>query len=346
MLKPAVSQAELHALAFSSTLNDIAEGVLDVIARLLNTRLVAVSRIESTTYTLMAVIDQHHTLRPGQLFNLHDTFCVYMLESGQPLCINDITQAPLPFRALPATLELSVRSYAGVPLRLADGRVFGSLWAADTASRQFTEHDIELLQLMAHLLTLEVERDDEAGHSARIEQVMSMQNNIDQLTGLLTRDSFEVIVGRESARSRRYGNIHALAVLRIVSSAAAEEHHGAHGLDTLRRSLADILMRTSRLVDCCARINEDEFAVLFIETTTSGVEAWHARIMAAIEVWNRVHTTSGLLLDVSIGVADSHDAATWANRDTSLIELAQRRARKEQPQWHERVLDTPSTLHH
>jgi GGDEF domain-containing protein len=152
------------------------------------------------------------------------------------------------------------------------------------------------------------------------------------------------VVNRESARSRRYGNIHALAVLRIVSSALAEERHGAHGIDTLRRSLADMLMRTSRLVDCCARIGSDEFAVMFVETTSSGVEAWHARVAAAIEVWNRVHTASGLLLDVSIGVADSHDAATWANRDTNLIELAQRRARKEQPQWHERTLDPPPSF--
>lgn len=346
MFKPDLSPAELHALAFSSTLNDVADGVLDVIARLLNTRLVAVSRIESTTYTLMAVVDQLHTLRPGQLFNLQDTFCVYMLETGQPLYIDDTTHATLPFRALPAALELSVRSYAGVPLRLADGRVFGSLWAADTAPRQFSAHDMSLLQLMAHLLTLEVERDAEANHSARIEQVMSMQDSIDQLTGLLSRESFEVIVSRESARSRRYGNIHALAVLRIASSAAAEERHGAHGLDTLRRSLADMLMRTSRLVDCCARIGPDDFAVLFVETTTSGVEAWHARVAAAIEVWNRVHTASGLLLDVNIGVADSYDAAAWANRNSNLIELAQRRARKEQPQWHERVLDPPVSVRH
>src|SRR3712207_3403546 len=127
MLKPDSPQAELHALAFSSTLNDVADGVLDVIARLLNTRLVAVSRIESTTDTVMAVVGQLHTLRPGQVCTLHDACCVYMLESGQTLAMSETTLAGLPFRALPAALELSVSSYAGVPLCLADGRVFGTL---------------------------------------------------------------------------------------------------------------------------------------------------------------------------------------------------------------------------
>jgi diguanylate cyclase (GGDEF)-like protein len=311
-----------------AALDEIVDRLLDIVARLMGTRLTVVSRIESTTATAMAVIDQHHTLQPGHMFALSDTFCMHMLSTGEPLVIPDTTQASTPLRCLPAALELDVRSYLGVPLFLPDGRVFGSLWVADSAARTFSDSDIALLQVLARLLMHELDRDAQTRHHERIEQIMAMHSSIDRLTGLLARDSFEAALNREVARRARYSSVYTIAVLHLVPGHARDDRHGARRGDTLRQGLADILMRASRIVDCCARIDTDTFAILFAETTPHGVKAWRGRIEAAIDAWNRMHTLHGLTLDIGIGVADCTDLPDAVPHTRLLLDLAERRARE------------------
>jgi GGDEF domain-containing protein len=323
MLKPVLPLAEVRPSALNLTLSDVVEGLLDVVARLFHTRLAVVARIESTTYTVMSVIDQHHTLRPGQIYHLQDTFCMHMLEQGQPLCISDITQAPMPFRFLPNRLELNIRSYIGVPLYMADGRVFGSLWAADPSVRIFSEQDVAMLQLFARLLRYELDQDAQTRHLERIEQFKSMHTSVDQLTGLLARDSFEAALAREELRWGRTQNFYAVSVLSIMQPEDTPE--SAQRCETMRQGLADILMRSSRLVDYCARIDTDEFAVLFADTTSEGVQIWRSRIEAAIEAWNRVHAARGLALTIAMGIADCYDLQDGSIQSATVLELAQQR---------------------
>lgn len=325
MMMPAVPAVDLMAPVSGPALDDVVHGVLDVVVRLLDTRLAVVSRIESTTCTVMAVVDQHHAVSPGQLFDLHDTFCVHMLESGHALAIDDTTQASMPFRAVPTGLDLGIRSYAGIPLLMADGRVFGSLWTADTAARHFTLQDKDLLQLLARLLTNELDRDALVRQYERIEQVRSSHLSTDPLTGLVNRDSLIAMMLREAARYSRYHVPYAVAVLALETQRSDERSHASNA-DTLQQEFANILMRTSRMVDCCARIGPNEFAVVFAETTHSGVESWQERVAAAVEAWNLVHTASNLHMGVRIGVADCHDVV--GARAASALVLAEQRSRQ------------------
>jgi diguanylate cyclase (GGDEF)-like protein len=330
MLKPVLPLADVRPSALNITLSDVVEGILDVVARLFHTRLAVVARIESTTYTVMSVVDQHHTLRPGQIYPLHDTFCMHMLEQGQPLCISDITQAPMPFRFLPNRLELNIRSYIGVPLYMADGRVFGALWAADPSVRLFSEQDVAMLQLFARLLRHELDQDAQTRHLERIEQVKSMHTSIDQHTGLLARDSFEAALAKEEIRWSRNQSFYAVAALSIVQPEALPESLAGQRGETLRQGLAEILMRSSRLVDYCARVDTDEFAVLFADTTAEGVQVWKTRVEGAIESWNRVHATRDLALNISIGIADCHDLADQHEQSATVLDLAQQRMYRNQ----------------
>lgn len=326
MPTPAVPAVGLFAAAASTTLRDVVEGVLDAVAQLLRTPLVAISRIESPTYTVMAVVDQHHALQAGQLFNVFDTFCVHMLEAGQPLRIDDTMHASKPLRAIPQKLEIDVRAYLGVPLYMADGRVFGSLWAADPDPRTFTDNDIALLQLFARLLAPELAQAEQSRQSERIEQAYAMHTSIDPSTGLLASDSFQVTIDREVERRSRYSSVYTIAALAISSTEVTPERHSAGAADTLGQALADILMRTSRLVDCCARVDQNMFAVLFAETTAAGVAAWRKRIDAAVEAWNRLHAANGLRLGVSVGIADCTEEPARATHPSGVLELAKLRA--------------------
>jgi GGDEF domain-containing protein len=323
MLKPAIAPVGFSTTAGGATLRDVVEEVLDVVAQLLNTRLVAISRIEGCTYTVMAVVDQHHSVRAGQIYNVFDTFCMSMLETGHPLRIDDTTQAIQPLRSVPQKLELDVRAYLGVPLYMPDGRVFGSLWAADPRPHHFRENDVALLQLFARLLTPELDQAEQNKRVERIEQARAIHTNVDPTTGLLAGDSFGAILDHEIGRRSRYNSSYAIATLQLDTVDAPSGHGDV--VATLRQALADILMRTSRLVDCCARLDENVFAVLFAETTAAGVVAWRSRIDIAVIAWNRVHIATGLELHVQIGIADSSEEPNRATRTSAVLDMAQER---------------------
>ncbi len=340
MLKPASLANGSPESGASTSLSDIVEAVPDMVARLLNTRLAVVARIESTTYTVMSVVDQHHAIRPGQLYNVLDTFCVHMLETGQPLRINDIAQAPATLRTVAQKLELNIQSYLGVPLFMEDGRVFGSLWVANSTPRHFSDGDVASLQLFARLLMPELAQAELSRHSERIEQTQAIHPNIDPSTGLFAADSFEAVLQREATRHNHSGSVYAVAVLTIEACESAKERYGEYAGDTLRQALADIIMRTSRLVDCCARIDADVFAVLFTETNASGAAAWRKRIDAAVDAWNRVHTTRELVLEIGVGIADCTEDSSFAKRPNALVVSARQRAEaavQSEKQLHEMV---------
>jgi GGDEF domain-containing protein len=91
-------------------------------------------------------------------------------------------------------------------------------------------------------------------------------------------------------------------------------------------------MRSSRLVDYCARIDTDEFAVLFADTTSDGVQVWRSRIEAALTAWNRVHAARGLALTIAVGIADCYDLQDGSAQSATVLELAQQRMYHDQLQ--------------
>lgn len=81
------------------------------------------------------------------------SFCQYVVAHGEPFIVNDARVHPL-VRSNPATRELNVVAYAGVPLITPDGKTLGALSAVDIKPRQWKPKDMELLNaLAAHVVT-------------------------------------------------------------------------------------------------------------------------------------------------------------------------------------------------
>jgi diguanylate cyclase (GGDEF)-like protein/PAS domain S-box-containing protein len=90
------------------------------------------------------------------------SLCQYAVRSGRPLVIEDARLHPI-VRENPS-LWLGEVGYAGVPVRSPDGSVTGSMCAIDTRPRVWTEEEIDILDHLAALAALVVER--RTGHNA------------------------------------------------------------------------------------------------------------------------------------------------------------------------------------
>lgn len=311
-----------HHAAPSYTLQDVIDGTLKLVADMLDVRLSMSTRIDGNASTLSGVIDRLDSVREGTVFPLEDTFCLQMLRTGQA-CFPDIDSAGPAVRRVPAALELDLRSYIGAPISLADGRIFGTLCAAHSTPRTWTADELATLRLLARLLGHEVDVDLRACRVERRGHYGVGAQLTDELTGLIDRPAFENQLRIEERRLRRYGGVYGIAVLHVSDLREIVLAAGQPVADQLLQGLANTLMLSSRLVDCCARLDDGCFAVLFPETPAGNIPAWQGRIEAAITTWNLLHPSLGVELGFGIGIADSEEGDDYQ----AVLELATARMR-------------------
>lgn len=79
---------------------------------------------------------------------LSHSACQHAIRSRRPLSIQDARSDPL-LRDSPATGELGIVAYLGVPLTGAGKRAIGTLCAIDSTPREWTEEDVRVLQDLA-----------------------------------------------------------------------------------------------------------------------------------------------------------------------------------------------------
>ncbi len=124
-----------------------------------NEKLERYSRMASaalgTPVTLLSIVDddgQHFALQRGLSepwrsqggTPLSHSYCRHVVDDGQPLIVND-SSADDRFRDHPATRDLGVAAYAGVPVRDRDGFVLGSFCAIDTEPHAWSPDELALL---------------------------------------------------------------------------------------------------------------------------------------------------------------------------------------------------------
>lgn len=312
MLTPADFGTQLDSGSFAETLDD----VLGTAARLFPTRLVAVSRVEGSTCTLMALIDHKRQIRPGQIMHIDDTFCAGMLEQNAPLQINNIGELPDAERYTSNPLGIPINAYLGVPLRLSGGRVFGSLWTINSEPYTFTPNDVRMLGLLGRSLTHELEATATERQAKRIEQLQATRMDIDPLTGVLARDGFGTVVSDQGVW-RDDAEPFTVAVVKVDPLTASRA-----GVDVVHQSLTDMLMRTMRMIDYCGRIDTTTYAVLMPNSTRPDSEAWQGRLRGEVDAWNRLHRDADLGFELKLGVADSTQVAGSDNNSLLVLEHA------------------------
>jgi len=81
---------------------------------------------------------------------VRESFCQYVVGTGEPFVVNDSSHNPIVCDN-PAVRSLRIAAYCGVPIRLANDMVVGSLCAIDTQPRTWTLADERLLGDLAEV---------------------------------------------------------------------------------------------------------------------------------------------------------------------------------------------------
>src|SRR5262249_33939719 len=156
---PVQNPARLAALRLTSLLDTPPEEAFDRLTRLATTVLHApvalVSLVDGNRQFFKSCVGLPEPWASLRQTPLTHSFCKHAVASGQPLVIADARRDDLVKDNL-AVSELGVIAYAGIPLTTTEGHTLGSFCVIDTAPREWTDGEVEILQDLAASVMTEI----------------------------------------------------------------------------------------------------------------------------------------------------------------------------------------------
>lgn len=102
-------------------------------------------------------------VRAGGSDLLEDSYCLRIVDGRLPELMSDAGAVP-EAAAMPATQALPVGAHLGVPIRLRDGRLFGTFCCfSRRPDPTLNQRDLELVRAVAELTAYQIDRDLESG---------------------------------------------------------------------------------------------------------------------------------------------------------------------------------------
>lgn len=185
-----------------------------------------------------------------------DTLCKRALEDG-PACTTDVRST---WPDAPAGRDLGIVTYVSVPVRLADGRVWGTLCAADDIAHPEAAASLPTLALFARLIGAEVERTAALARERARANRARFEADTDELTGCSSRRTVQPWL-LAALEDRRAGEVVVLAFVDVDAFKAVNDQHGHATGDEVLRTLGARLLGSARPGDLVARLGGDEFLV-------------------------------------------------------------------------------------
>jgi diguanylate cyclase (GGDEF)-like protein len=129
---------------------------------------------------------------------------------------------------------------------------------------------------------------------------------VDPLSGAFNRRHFHVRLEEELQRSRRHEIQLALLMIDIDNFKSVNDSFGHLAGDTVIKGIADILRRSVRVFDVCARFGGEEFVIIMPGSGTASAMNVAQRIRERIESFRPSdRTLEGLAITASVGLAVS-----------------------------------------
>jgi diguanylate cyclase (GGDEF)-like protein len=193
-------------------------------------------------------------------------------------------------------------SFIAMPIREARESL-GVICVADRLDdRPFGDEDVSTLRALAEPAGLALARERAAAQAESFAHAAA----VDPLTGAFNRRYFQTRLEEELERSRRHTLSLTLLLLDIDNFKTINDTFGHLAGDTVIKDIADILRRSVRMFDVCARFGGEEFAIIMPGSNAESVATVAERIRERIESYRSAEPTmTDVRITVSIGIGVS-----------------------------------------
>ena len=129
----------------------------------------------------------------------------------------------------------------------------------------------------------------------------------DPLTGLLTQKTFYNIMGKEWYRSKRYQSSLSCVMMDLDFFKQVNDLHGHQAGDVVLKSVADLLLESSRRSDSVCRYGGEEFCILLPEANEADAALWAERARLKMAELRIPMGDKHIRVNASFGVSQRHD---------------------------------------
>jgi diguanylate cyclase (GGDEF)-like protein len=265
----------------------------------------------------------------------HDTgvlvrsgLCGRIIAEGGALALHDARADEEP-EVAGASAELGIAGFAGVPLTAADGSNAGVFCVIDSAPRDWSAEELDILLDLAATATTELELRRTLAEREAVERQLRHNALHDALTGLPNRAFFMERLSHATQRALRWGeHLFAVLFLDLDNFKIVNDSVGHHAGDELLVAVARRLEACVRSPDMVARLGGDEFAILLesvheAEDAARVAERVQEALVAPVSVGGYEVFTS-----TSIGIALSPSAGERPEFVLRSADMAMYRAKR------------------
>ncbi|QIB32587.1 sensor domain-containing diguanylate cyclase [Ancylobacter pratisalsi] len=240
----------------------------------------------------------------GTSIGRQKSICQVMVATGEPLVVGDL-RTDERFEGHPTIPQMTLRFYAGVPLRVEPDLVIGTLCIMRHQEGIEPGFDIEPLEALAAIAVDELEL-------RRLNRELNQLSRVDGLTGLSNRRAFDEELVRAELRCRRTGEALSVMVVDIDHFKALNDGAGHGAGDKALRDIGVALGKASfRRDDTMARYGGDEFAAILVGSDAAGARLVADRLCLCVGTAAIEHPINGqVTLSVGIATHYAHDLDT------------------------------------
>lgn len=272
-----IGTAISRSKSIEDTLNEVMIKIGEIFTPLNWSLLLVNPRTKDLTFTV--VIGKNSAVLMGKTLPRGEGLAGWVAETGQSVIVEDVTKDERFSPRVDRYTGFKTESIIGVPLKTSTS-VFGVIELINKMNgKSFTPFELKILTTIADFAAIAIEK----AYYYRALKKMAIQ---DPLTGVNNRGRFERILERELDKCERYSHPMSLLMVDVDDFKSINDTYGHAVGDAVLKSLAAVLQRSVRKVDCVCRYGGDEFVIVMPNTSRQMAEGARRRILSNIEYEN------------------------------------------------------------
>ncbi|WMS43949.1 sensor domain-containing diguanylate cyclase [Acuticoccus sp. MNP-M23] len=160
--------------------------------------------------------------------------------------------------------SLGLETYASTPILLGDGSLFGTLCAASSEKREFTDDTVAVLSLFSTLISQHIQRERLLERLQKANAALEAYSFYDALTGLPNRRFVINEMRRLSALAVHTGKKLLVAFIDLDDFKSINDRYGHQAGDALLTEIGQRLSDAPGTPDLVGRLGGDEFVVVVL----------------------------------------------------------------------------------